>query len=359
MKNDSNDILREMNKINWADIPPGIDSTSVTRDFAKFAADNPDEREQAYACFDNRIVIQGTLYESAFYITPFLIELLRRRTAANLPCEAIYDLLYQIAEGSFHGCGPMVECDIVTKPFVYYIPKKGGTLLPLSNACRDAVLAGWEVYRADLMNPRALESNNAFALDLVSLFRDHILLKRTVLQQTAEARAHSTIGQTARKQLQEIDSPDSAQVEHLMNVTRLINLLDYEDRYITAIEPSRENLSLTLHINLLSRTACGISKNPYKLESIWERLHEKDIPNGIIRFEGVTEIKKSSHDFELNDEIYCITITGLLGGAAAYEWKIDGACVTDSGSIVNGYYLVQANDICLIDPRAPETRIIW
>ena len=496
MKNDSNDILREMSKINWADIPPGIDCISVPRDFAKFAADDSDEREQAYACFDNRIVIQGTLYESAFYITPFLIELLRRRTAANLPCEAIYDLLYQIVEGSFHGCGAMVECDIVTQPFVYYIPKKGGTLLPLSNACRDAVLAGWEVYRADLMNPRALESNNAFALDLVSLFRDHILLKRTVLQQTAEARAHSTIGQTARKQLQEIDSPDSAQnilewtnrvkaefllaiaegllagigphdekydlvraalrqchrwvngeplsgdelyhaigtdlpdlsaslprgltthssvkyareaiigaifftvwsaydresakerpacladfdesaviavtnsairsglvtaaqVEHLMNVTRLINLLAYEDRYITGIELNRENLSLTLHINLLSRTACGISKNPYKLESIWERLHEKDIPNGIIRFEGVTEIKKSSDDFELNDEIYCITITGLLGGAAAYEWKIDGACVTDSGSIVNGYYLVQATDICLIDPRAPETRIIW
>lgn len=151
----------------------------------------------------------------------------------------------------------------------------------------------------------------------------------------------------------------AAQVEHLMNVTRLINLLNYEDRYITAIEPSRENLSLTLHINLLSRTACGILKDPHKLENIWERLHEKDIPNGIIRFEGVTEIKKSSHDFELNDEIYCITITRLLGGAAAYEWKIDGACVTDSGSIVNGYYLVQANDICLIDPRSPETRITW
>ena len=67
----------------------------------------------------------------------------------------------------------------------------------------------------------------------------------------------------------------------------------------------------------------------------------------------------SSDDFELNDEIYCITITGLLGGAAAYEWKIDGACVTDSGSVVNGYYLVQANDICLIDPRAPQSRITW
>src|SRR5437016_721090 len=58
---------------------------------------NPEPRKRAYWGIDNVVVVQGGLYEGAFFVTPFLIEMIRVGAAGAVE---IYDLLFEIANGS-------------------------------------------------------------------------------------------------------------------------------------------------------------------------------------------------------------------------------------------------------------------
>ena len=85
---------------------------------------------------DNHVVVQGGLFEGAFYIVPFLIDALR---VPECPGRLeIYDLLFEIANGGsgFDNC---VTFRVEREPFVYFRPDPRGDRVFLELACRFAV----------------------------------------------------------------------------------------------------------------------------------------------------------------------------------------------------------------------------
>jgi hypothetical protein len=60
-------------------------------------ATDPDEIRRAYWRLDNHIVVQGSVYEAAYHVLPYLFELLADRDRPSRI--ALYDLLVEIAAG--------------------------------------------------------------------------------------------------------------------------------------------------------------------------------------------------------------------------------------------------------------------
>src|SRR6266404_4704896 len=71
---------------------------------------------------DNKVVVQGGLFEGALFVTPFLVEMLRR--GADGWAE-IYDLLFEIANGA-SDLAPEVGYSVRYEPFLHYLPKSSG-----------------------------------------------------------------------------------------------------------------------------------------------------------------------------------------------------------------------------------------
>lgn len=166
---------------------------------AGLCSDDPQLRQRAYWKFDNHVVVQSGLYNSAFYVIPFVIQLLKENIKSNRHNRELYDLLFELG----NGCGPGdVEFSIVTEPFTHYIPKNGGIKWSLPEACYNAVFAGWNIYYEDLMNQNS--PNRKYALELISsLYRNNIIIRNTVLQQLIDREPDSEIGKLAADEIKE------------------------------------------------------------------------------------------------------------------------------------------------------------
>jgi len=116
---------------------------------------SPEEsvRRAAYWKLDNYIVLQSDLFEAAYSVIPFLIELLQTTKYGR---ELIYDLLFEIANGYAPANITCVTAD--------------GSIAPLKEACFNSVKSGISLYTHDLNDSDS--SIRGKAHDLIELLSE-------------------------------------------------------------------------------------------------------------------------------------------------------------------------------------------
>lgn len=115
---------------NCANVPTAIRSLQ---------SDDSKVRHAAYWTLDNHVVVQGGLFEGAFFVVPFLLNIVRSEPK-NGHIETL-DLLFEIAAGSSH-FDKIVRFRMVSDPFLHYVPESEGIEIPLPIATRFAVANG-------------------------------------------------------------------------------------------------------------------------------------------------------------------------------------------------------------------------
>lgn len=129
--------MRVIDSIDWASLAKVVgDCRHVPAAIESLSSPDPQVREEGYCKLDNHVVVQGGLFEGAFYVVPFLIDALRSPECHGRA--EIYDLLFEIANG---GCGfeKCVTFRVENEPIVYFRPDPRGDRVFLQLACRFAV----------------------------------------------------------------------------------------------------------------------------------------------------------------------------------------------------------------------------
>jgi hypothetical protein len=106
---------------------------------ALMALISPDEkvRNEGYWQLDNEVVCQSDLYETAYYVVPFLLGWLRERVPSGR--DRIYDLLYEIANGE--------------APQDVRVRTNNGDEVSLKSASAQEVNKGLDIFRRDAADP--------------------------------------------------------------------------------------------------------------------------------------------------------------------------------------------------------------
>jgi len=103
-------------------------------------------RETAYWQLDNHVVLQSGLYEAAFYVIPFLVEILEGDSEG---CDYAYDLLFEIA----NGCAAQeIKC--------FY----GDEELELGEACRAVISEFVPIYLQEVTDVNSMYREQALSL---------------------------------------------------------------------------------------------------------------------------------------------------------------------------------------------------
>ena len=182
------DIIFEIiDKIPWETLKAQEGTCDhVPKTLKGIISENSELRDESYWKLDNHVVVQGGLFEGAFYIAPFLIALLNSKDV--LKRNRIYDLLFEIGNGSSE-----IDNHVTFQPefsdFIYYIPKCFGVTCPLQIACRNAVLIGIQTYVNEISNQLSEYRNNA--LDLLCLFGEHEYFITSTLSKLIEIEINS------------------------------------------------------------------------------------------------------------------------------------------------------------------------
>lgn len=103
-----------------------------------FISTDPEIRRRSYGDLDNVVVRQSDLYEAAWYVVPFLLEIIADPSTIEVRKEA-YSLLYEI------GSGYALPAEQIHLP--------DGSSECLTDACRKAVIEGLAFYLAEIANP--------------------------------------------------------------------------------------------------------------------------------------------------------------------------------------------------------------
>ncbi len=163
-------MFESLDKLDWSSyLQAHGNAGHVPNAIRGLISDVPAEREQAYWKLDNYIVLQSDLYESALYVIPFLIEILKSKF--SLGRGRIYDLLYEIGNGA--------APDTVR---VYY----NNSHMSLQSACHLVISEQINIYLDEIEN---VNSNvREKALELMYLLSDckAEILPRLVLLCSAE-----------------------------------------------------------------------------------------------------------------------------------------------------------------------------
>lgn len=145
-------MFNEIQNINWADLKQAHgNSVHVPEAIKGLISNDEKEQEASYWKLDNHVVLQGDLYQAAFYVIPFLLEILVSKIKFGR--NYVYDLLFEIANGF---AAEEATC-------VY-----DGVALSLTDACKTAVLGGVDLYLEEVTDTSSLCRENALDL-LISL----------------------------------------------------------------------------------------------------------------------------------------------------------------------------------------------
>jgi len=102
----------------------------------------------SYWKLDNHVVVQSDLYESAFYVVPFLLEILNSPECVRR--DLVYNLLYEIGNGY--------------APTTILCQDDTGSFLSLQEACRERVAGGIEIYLKEVEELNSEARTNALEL---------------------------------------------------------------------------------------------------------------------------------------------------------------------------------------------------
>ncbi len=180
-------MVQVINKVPWNELKRILnkDCSYIPSTLLNLVSTDKKERNNAYWKYDNNVVVQGGLFESAFYVVPFLIELLKCEN--TIEKDALYNLLFEIGNGRAD-LMQTVTYKVISEPFQYYIPYEDGITLPLEIACKNAVLNGFSLYVKELKDKTsrfrkdALQLLGMLLLENKYLFK--CLLKEFILNET-------------------------------------------------------------------------------------------------------------------------------------------------------------------------------
>lgn len=185
--------MQEMNTIlrtfPWNAVTGQVENCEhIPKAILSLGASDPQVRKDAYWKIDNHVVVQGGLYEGAFYVVPFLLE------GATSPSKhgrvESLKLLFEIASGAA-SFDQTVRFRTIYNPHVYYFPDTAGDCIPLCIAVRFAVASGLEKLIGSLFVESVLERE--CARDLISLFPEFAYAITEKVQQSAIANSNTVI----------------------------------------------------------------------------------------------------------------------------------------------------------------------
>lgn len=195
-----NNIQEIIKRIEWANLKrEGGTCEYIPETITGLVNNDQKYREKIYWQYDNNVVVQRYLYDGAFYLIPFLIEMLRAEDVIEK--KEIYDLLYEIGNGSSEFY-KMVTYKTESFLFEYYIPYGNGVSLPLEIACRNSVLKGWNIYANEILNEKSLFRKNA--LELMFSFIEYKVMQKEVLEKLFEKEKHTEFYKVAKEYYDEI-----------------------------------------------------------------------------------------------------------------------------------------------------------
>jgi hypothetical protein len=142
-------MLEGLTNINWDKIQ-GRDGSAKKVPEPMYQLCFGDKKAQVDASYilEGTAINQGTLYEAAYYLTPFLQEVLQVQDPEVKVM--IYNLLYEISSLHAFDMGPAVEVDSES--------------IPLKQACRQRVIQGRSLYYTDLANNDVMVRFKVFEL---------------------------------------------------------------------------------------------------------------------------------------------------------------------------------------------------
>ena len=93
------DILKELEIVEWDSLrtAQGINADYIPNALLGLMSVNKEEKEKAYWSLENHVVLQGDVYDSSYYVIPFLVEMIKK-TDEETKVYA-YDLLIEIING--------------------------------------------------------------------------------------------------------------------------------------------------------------------------------------------------------------------------------------------------------------------
>lgn len=129
-------MFSEIDKINWTLLKQAHgESSHVPKAIKGLVSPNPKEQEDSYWKLDNYVVLQGDLYQAAFYVIPFLIEILKSTSFNGR--KYVYDLLFEIANGY---AVEEVLCNYNGKDY------------PLTEVCKKSIADNFKIFLAEVAN---------------------------------------------------------------------------------------------------------------------------------------------------------------------------------------------------------------
>jgi hypothetical protein len=134
------DLETSLRKVPWHSVAALQGTCSHVPDsILSLVSSDPSVRESAYWNLDNRIVVQGGLFEGAFYVVPFLLQICRNDFVKGR-IESL-ELLYELAAGA-SSFDKQVRFSTVATPFSFYLPDPDAIAVPLTIAVRFAIACG-------------------------------------------------------------------------------------------------------------------------------------------------------------------------------------------------------------------------
>ncbi len=163
------DLVETLNTIPWGLVrTQQSDCRDIPHAVLSLMSHDRAVRKSAYWELDNHVVVQGGLFEGAFYVIPFLLQICSSESSFGRT-EAL-NLLFEIAAGAC-SFDDLVRFSTVQDPFPYFIPDPCQTAIPLAVAARFAVGCGLHSIVPLVASLDALEQKAA--QDIISLFTEY------------------------------------------------------------------------------------------------------------------------------------------------------------------------------------------
>lgn len=163
---DESKMLEGLTTINWDELQGSYGSAKRIPDaMNQLCFGRKETKMDAASILEGIAVNQGTLYEPAYYLIPFLQEVLQIQDPEVKML--VYDLLYEMSNRSAFDGGRKVEVD--------------GESIPLKQACRQRVIEGRSFYYPDLASDDSRVRLDVFEL-LVAFTESFESIHKEIMQ---------------------------------------------------------------------------------------------------------------------------------------------------------------------------------
>ncbi len=142
-----NPIIDQFANISWdkLEIASGKGGLHIYRALQGLLSSDSVVREKSYWHLDNEVVCQSDLYETAYFVVPFLLSVLRERVQYGR--DRVYDLLYEIGNSY---APPTILVRTLT-----------GDEISLKDACAQEIGKGLDIFVRDMNDPELKIRNKA------------------------------------------------------------------------------------------------------------------------------------------------------------------------------------------------------